>query len=280
MSRALVLGLGYVGQPLARRLGTAGWDVTGWVRTPESAAALPPLGLRGIVTGSVGDPACWQKLSRLDLIVHAASSSRGGAAAYEEVFARGIGEAASRHPFARLVMISSTSVYAQREGELVDETSPAEPATETGRILRAAEQVAIAHGGIVLRSAGIYGPGRLVLVEKLRRGDAVIEGDGGRWLNQVYRDDLVEALLRGVDTGEPGEIYNASDDEPVRQRDYYAWCAGRLGLPLPPQGPVDINRKRGLSSKRISNAKLRALGWVPRHPTFREGVDAAMSAPF
>jgi hypothetical protein len=57
-------------------------------------------------------------------------------------------------------------------------------------------------------------------------------------------------------------------------RDYYAWCAEFLNRPLPPHGPVDPNRKRGLTSKRVSNTKLRATGWTPRYPSFREGLAA------
>ena len=74
--------------------------------------------------------------------------------------------------------------------------------------------------------------------------------------------------------GAPGEIYNASDDTPVMQRDYYAWCAEFLGQPIPPEGPVNPNRKRGLTNKRVSNAKLRTTGWAPKYPSFREGLAA------
>jgi nucleoside-diphosphate-sugar epimerase len=113
-----------------------------------------------------------------------------------------------------------------------------------------------------------------VLWEKFRRGDAVIEGDGSRWLNQIYRDDLVAALALLMECGEPGQIYNVVDDEPVTLVDFYSWCAEYLGRPLPPYGPVKGERKRGLTSKRVANAKLRGLGWRPIYPSFREGVAA------
>ena len=78
---------------------------------------------------------------------------------------------------------------------------------------------------IVVRSSGIYGPKRGVLFAKFQRGEAVIEGDGLRWINQIHQRDLVAALAHLIDHGAPGEIYNATDDTPVTQRDYYAWCA-------------------------------------------------------
>jgi hypothetical protein len=60
----------------------------------------------------------------------------------------------------------------------------------------------------------------------------------------------------------------------VTYRDYYAWCSEFLTQPMPPHGPVDTERKRGLTNKRVSNAKLRATGWSPTYPSFREGLTA------
>jgi nucleoside-diphosphate-sugar epimerase len=77
-----------------------------------------------------------------------------------------------------------------------------------------------------------------------------------------------------MESGEPGQIYNVTDDEPVTLADFYGWCAEYRRRPLPPFGPVKTGRKRGLSSKRVSNARLRALGWRPIYPSFREGIEA------
>jgi nucleoside-diphosphate-sugar epimerase len=128
-----------------------------------------------------------------------------------------------------------------------------------------------------VRSAGIYGPNRSVLFERFRRGEAIIEGDGLRWINQIHQSDLVTALVHLAEAGAPEEIYNAVDDTPVMTRDYYAWCSEFLGQAMPPDGPVDPQRKRGLTNKRVSNAKLRATGWQPIYPSFREGLAADYS---
>jgi nucleoside-diphosphate-sugar epimerase len=186
-------------------------------------------------------------------------------------------EVAARQPKARKLFVSSTSVYAQQAGEIVTEASAAEPFTATGKVLREAEEISLGAGATVVRSSGIYGPGRGVLFEKFRRGEAVMEGDGLRWMNQIHQRDLVAALELLVAAGASGEIYNATDDTPVMQRDYYAWCAEFLGKAMPPEGPGNVERKRGLTSKRVSNAKLRATGWVPAYPSFREGLVADYS---
>ena len=95
----------------------------------------------------------------------------------------------------RLVFTSSTSVYAQTDGGWVDEESAALPEVETGRLLRETEEFVLHTGGIVARIAGIYGPGRSVLLRKFFAGEAVIEDGGARYLNQVHRDDVATALL-------------------------------------------------------------------------------------
>jgi nucleoside-diphosphate-sugar epimerase len=270
--KTLVVGCGYVGLPLARREQAAGHEIGAWVHSRASAEALRPHGFARVIAGSVAEEKLWDEAGAWDQVVLCASSGRGGPDAYREVFLEGARMICRRQPGARRIFVSSTSVYGQTRGEPVTEDSTAEPATETGKILRQAEQVALAAGSIVVRSSGIYGPGRAMLLEKFRRGDAVIEGDGTRWINQIQRDDLAAALAFLLERGEPGQIYNASDDTPVMLLDFYRWCAESSGRPLPPFGPADPNRKRGLTNKRVSNARLRALDWRPVYPGFREGL--------
>jgi nucleoside-diphosphate-sugar epimerase len=111
------------------------------------------------------------------------------------------------------------------------------------------------------------------LLRKFLAGDAVIEGDGERWINQVHRDDIATALLALVERDARG-VFNVADDEPMTQRVVYAWLAEFFHTPLPPTGPIPTDRKRGWTSKRVSNARLRALGWSPRYPSFRVAVAA------
>jgi len=274
-ARILIVGCGYTGLPLALRLQREGHDVSVWVHSEASAASLSIYSFRQVVIGNVADRAAWQSVrDDFDGVVHIASSGKGGEEAYREVFVRGIEAINAEQPQARRLFVSSTSVYGQTQGEIVTEDSSAEPAVATGLLLRSAEQLALEQGGIVIRSAGIYGPGRGVLFEKFRRGEAVIEGNGTRWLNMIHRDDLVAAVAHLLNQGVPRQIYNAADDAPVTLLDFYNWCAGYLNKPLAPYGPVNPNRKRGLTSKRVSNAKLRATGWRPLYPSFREGLTA------
>ena len=134
---------------------------------------------------------------------------------------------------------------------------------------------------VVLRVAGIYGPGRGWWFKQFLAGEARIEGEGRRHLNMIHREDVGGCIAAALECGQPGEIYNAVDDEPVAQRDFFAWLAQELGRPLPPAVAEDSGalRKRGVTNKRISIAKLkRELGYRFAFPTFREGYAAAVAA--
>jgi nucleoside-diphosphate-sugar epimerase len=232
-------------------------------------------------TADLGDPESVRRLAEIwdsgpDFVVHCASSNRGGPDQYRRVFLRGLEHLAAVFPLSPVIFTSSTSVYSQTDGSEIDEESPAEPSTETGKILREAEDQVIGGGGIVLRVSGIYGPGRCHAVTRFLNGKAVIEGGGGhgRWLNQIHRHDLVEAIVHLMAMTPPvvGAIYHVADDHPLTQRAFYEWLAPRLQLDFPPLGLPDPGRKRGWTSKRISNEKLRATGWGPRYPDIRDAL--------
>jgi len=271
--KVLIAGCGFVGLATARLFARHGWEVTGCTHSEESAAKLAGE-LFKVIACDIGERAAVEAhagLGSFDAVVHCASSGRGGAEQYGRVYLEGSRNLNAVFAPAPLLFTSSTSVYAQTDGGWVTEESAAEPDRETGRLLRETEDLVIAHSGIVARLAGIYGPGRSVLLRKFFDGTAMIEGDGAKWINQVHRDDIALALVQLITTGARG-IFNVNDDCPLSQREVYTWLAQRFDRPLPPSGPVDTNRKRGWTNKRVSNARLRALGWVPRFPSFFEAV--------
>lgn len=271
--RVLVAGCGYLGCAVARQLHALGWQVTASTRSPESARALQNEPFR-VVACDLGDRAALAALGAFDAVVHTASSGRGDAAAYRQVYLEGTRNLlAALHP-GRFVFTGSTSVYAQSDGSVVTEESPAEPVRETGQILRASEALVLAEGGIVARLAGIYGADRWALLRKFLAGEAVIEGDGLRWLNQIHRADASSALVALLSPSIPAGIYNVADGTPCTQREIFAAFAEHFQRPLPPTGARDVQRKRGWTHKQVSNAKLRALGWLPLFPSFREALRA------
>ncbi|HEY8961856.1 MAG TPA: NAD-dependent epimerase/dehydratase family protein [Luteolibacter sp.] len=278
--KLLLLGHGYLGQAISREFLAAGWQVTAISRhgdssNPQSAIRNPQLLELACDLTSPSDVAALStRISPPDLLIHCASSGRGGAEAYRSVYLEGCQHLLDAFPQIPLIFTSSTSVYAQTDGSEVTEESPAEPDRDTGKILRETEELVLASGGTVARLAGIYGPGRSVLLKKFLSGDAVIEEDGGRFLNQIHRDDAAQALLRlgSQISNLKSQIFNVSDSRPLTQLECYTGLARLFAKPLPPTGPRDLNRKRGWTHKRVSNAKLRATGWQPEFPRF---LDAA-----
>jgi nucleoside-diphosphate-sugar epimerase len=284
--RVLIVGCGYVGLPLGAALAAMGNEVYGLRRAAWGAAGPDSAGIRPLA-GDITRP---EDLARLpagyDWVVNCVSSSGGGPEEYRSLYVQGarnlLAWLAARPP-RRFVYTSSTAVYGQDDGSGVDESAPTEPRVETARVLVEAEQVLLeaarqrAFPAVIMRLAGIYGPGRGYWLKQYLSGQARIEGGGGRILNMIHRDDVVGALIAALEKGRPGEIYNAVDDEPVTQLACFQWLSGALGRPLPPAAREGAGtaRKRGLTHKRVSNRKLKTqLGYTFKYPTFRQGYEA------
>ena len=284
--RVLVVGCGYVGFPLAENLVRCGHEVFGLRRS--GAEQLQAAGIKPLLA----DITQFESLKNLprdfDWVVNCAASGGGDTDDYRKIYLEGNRNLISwlaDSPPKKFVYTSSTSVYAQNDGSVVTENSPTEPEAETAKILVEAEKLLLAAAqknfpSVILRVAGIYGPERGHAFKQFLRGEAKIENDGSRFLNMIHRDDVAGCIRAALENGRAGEIYNAADCEPVSQLKFYEWLAAELKKPLPPKIAADekIRRKRGVTDKRVSNAKLRAeLGYGFRFPDFRAGYAAEIA---
>jgi nucleoside-diphosphate-sugar epimerase len=281
MARILIAGCGYVGEAAANTFHERGWEVEGWTATAESAAKLSdrPYSVRAVdvtdrdaVSGSPGG---------FDVVIHCVSSRGGDEEQYRRLYFDGAQNFLHAFPDATLLFTSSTSVYPQTDGSVVDESSPAEPRHGKGKILRETEELVLAAGGIVARLGGIHGPHRSFFLTRLLEGRTPPEGND-RLINQVHRDDVVSALLlladRRADCG--GEIFNIVSGEPVKASVAYEWLSTRLKRPLVSDAGDARQGKRGVTHKQVSNRKLRALGWEPRYPTFESAMTESILPSF
>lgn len=183
------------------------------------------------------------------------------------------------HPPRCYIYTSSTSVYAQTDGSVVTEESAAEPRNETSRILRETEELVLGQShvpAIVLRTSGIYGPGRGHLFQQYLRGETVMRDNGSHYINMVHVEDVAGAIEHCLSNSVPDGLYNLTDDQPVTQRAFFEWLSMRLKKQMPPCAPADAKRKRGVTNKRVSNAKLRSTGCPFIFPSFREGYSEEM----
>lgn len=275
MPRVLIAGCGYVGQAAGDLFHAAGWDVEGWTRSPESAAPLGEKPYPVIAVDIAQRDQVNARPENFDAVIHCASTRGGDVDLYRAVYLNGARNLADRFVGSTILFTSSTSVYAQKEGEWVTEESETLPTRPTGQILLETERLVLARGGIVARSAGIYGPGRSALLRKFLAGETAASED--RFINQVHRDDVAAALFLLLDRQSLSDrIYNVVDDKPILLSECHRWLAERLPRSLPSGARSTSSGRRGQSNKRVSNARLRALGWTPRYPSFAEGMEESV----
>lgn len=184
--------------------------------------------------------------------------------------------------------VSSTAVYGDRDGGWAFEDDALNAATLQGARRVRAEQDWLDSGDRVhvFRLPALYGPGRSGL-DRLRNGEARMVRKPGQVFNRIHVEDVVSGLFASMDRPNPGRAYNLVDDEPAPAHVVTAWSARRLGLPLPPEidwtdpSVSEAMRRFYLDSKRLSNARAKAeLGWRPRYPSYREGIEALIAAGY
>lgn len=285
--KCLIVGCGYVGLPLGAELARLGHEVFGLRRSAAAEAEFKTAGIQPLI-GDVTRPETLASLPReFDWVVNCVAAG-GDAENYRQVYLQGTRNLIgwlSPAPPKKFVYTSSTSVYGQTDGSPVKESSPAEPSAETAKVLVETEKALLSavaerkFPAVILRVAGIYGPDRGHWFKQFLKNEARIEGDGSRFLNMIHRDDLVGCLCAALKSGRPGEIYNAVDDEPVSQANFFQWLAGSVGKYPPPSVPEnpEENRKRGVTNKRVSNRRLKMeLGYQFKYPNFRKGYSAEL----
>jgi nucleoside-diphosphate-sugar epimerase len=264
-ARVLICGAGYVGVELARQLAARGHHPIALRRRPEP--------IEGIETVSADLSAPLTLPPNLDAIVYCAAADERSDAAYQRAYVDGVRNViAAMKGTERLLFTSSTAVYAQDDGSIVDESSPA-MAMGTARLLREGEALVHAAGGTVLRLAGIYGPGRDRIVRMVKEGTARLGSDA--FGNRIHLRDCAGALAHLLELERPAPTYVGVDLAQDTLDDVYTFVARELGVPVPEVGDGDA-RSRGTGRKRCSSALLRASGYTFQVPSYREGYREAI----
>lgn len=262
----VIAGAGDVGQRLARRLAGRGDEVIALRRRQVA----PEPGIRMLRA----DLASGEGLARLprrpQALVYCAAPDQREEAAYRRLFVDGLRRVLDAVDVARLVFVSSTAVYAQDQGEWVDEESIAASTAFNGRVLLEAEAELRAHpAATALRLSGLYGPGRDRMLRRARSG----EPGQRRWSNRLHVDDAAAALLHLLDLQAPERVYLGSDDQPALECEVLAWIREREGLPAIATTTSDE------SGRRVANGRLRRSGWMPGHPDYRSGYLPMLAGP-
>lgn len=262
--RALVVGAGDLGLALATRMAAQGAAVTTLNRSGR--------GVDGVARrrADLADSATLTGLGPADTVVFTTAPPGRDDAAYRLAYLDGPARVLAALPAdpERVVLTSTTGVHGIDDGSWIDATSRPEPTRTTAAIvLEGEQQLRALMPTVVVRPAGIYGPGRERLIGRVRQGVEPVAVDGTpRWTNRIHRDDVVAALLiAATHPGAPATLL-ACDDEPAPRDDVIRYVAERLGAPEPPT--IEVPTPTG---KRCRNTALRALGWTPGYPSYREG---------
>lgn len=271
----LVVGCGYLGGRVARRWLAAGDRVFAVTRSPERSEAFAAEGLVPVLHDvASADTSPLSSLPPLDTVFWAVGFERAGGATARDVHVAGLlrlldairgRDDGPQTP--RVILSSSTGVWGDEHGGVVDESTPVNPGREAGRVLVEAEAALRAHPrgpGVALRFAGLYGPGRLPRLADLRAA-APIAADPDSWLNLIHVDDAADAVVTVASARSPLPLYVVSDGRPVRRGEWYTTLARLIASPPPAWDPT-APRTRG-ADKRVDSALLRSdLGFRPRHP--------------
>jgi len=192
-------------------------------------------------------------------------------------------------PAQRIIYLSTVGVYGDHQGAWVDEDTPCVPVAERSHARLSAEQAwseCAADMGAeldILRLSGIYGPQRNALAN-LREGTARRIIKPGQVFNRIHVADIADAIAACIARGQPGRIYNVTDDEPAPPQDVVEYAATLLGLAQPPERDFATTEMTPMArsfygeNKRVSNKRIKSeLGFEFAHPTYREGLQALLA---
>ena len=274
---SLILGCGYLGRRVA---GLWQQQQRRVIAVSRNAAHLPS-NVEPIV-GDILQPASLGTLPEVETVLYAVGFDRTSGASMRSVYVDGLANVLAHLPTPkRFIYVSSSSVYGQTDGGWVEESSPTQPMEDSGRIVLDAEALLREKmpDAIILRFAGIYGPGRLLRRQTIEKGEPIV-GDADKCLNLIHVEDGARVVLSAEQHAQPALIYNVCDDHPVRRRWFYAGLARALGAPAPRFVPAPTDQPtppHEKANRRISNRRMKAeLRVELRYPDYEQGLRASV----
>ena len=277
MNHILFFGFGFSAEALAHRLDRKLWKISGTSRSAEGVAAIEAQGFQGFR---------FDDLAAIpDDVTHIVSSVPPHDSG-DPVIQKFGAELSKRAKSLRWVAyLSTTGVYGDHGGAVVDETTPLTPNTERGARRVAAEAAWAEVEGLplhIFRLAGIYGPGRNAL-ESVKDGSAKRVIKQGQIFSRIHVEDIAGILLASINQPRPGAVYNMADDEPCAPQDVIVFAADLLGIPPPPEIPFEEAKLSAMArsfyadSKHVSNALVTSeLGYAFQYPNYRVGLTALL----
>jgi len=287
MNKIVIAGCGYIGEKIARRYNKEGAEVHCLVRSPEHARTLNDAGFAASICQLDYIPEqlpCSLESSSLFYLVPPPGGGVADSRArnFIDVMKRGSAPA-------KIIYMSATSVYGEADGAVVNESSSTNPGSAMGKRRLDAEHAFLEYGEstgtpvVILRVSGIYGPGRVPLMQ-ISHGHPLLREEESGLSNRIYADDLVSVCCAAADKGDGGDLFNVSDGHPSSMTSYFDLCADALGYPRQPR--VTLEEAHSVMSPLMlsylkeskivdSSHTLSKLGVKLQHPDMTTGVPAA-----
>ncbi len=275
--RLLVLGAGFSGRAIAETFKAAGYAVAGTTRSQEKADALSARGIEAILyDGETISDALTAAMREATHLVQSIAPGKSG----DPLFRAGVPPITDLMPDLRWAgYLSTVGVYGDHKGAWVDEDTPVHPVSARSVERMEAEGKWLSFSqtsGVpvaVLRLAGIYGPGRNAL-RNVAEGTARRLVKKDQVFNRIRVEDIGAAALFLSEGGHSG-VFNITDDEPGPPQDVVAEAARLMGADMPPEVPFETAELSPMArsfygeNKRVSNARIRSLGFDFRYPNYR-----------
>ena len=277
-----ILGCGYVGTALAKSALNKGWNVSALTRNTQKGEELDSIGVQQVIISDLSSTEWHSHLNpNQDFVVNCVGASSPSPEGYVSSYIDGQSSAMQwleTGEVGTYLFTSSCSVYPQTGRKLVDETASCAGVSEKGGLLLAAEKLSFPapnciKRSFVLRLAGIYGPGRHLLVNKVKEG-VVVDGNESRILNLIHLDDAVSAIESCLNASPQnlGRIYNLSDGQAATRGQIVEWICEKLQISSP---GFSENDTEDTPNRKISNQRIvEELNWVPRIPSFMQGYES------
>lgn len=272
-ARVLIAGCGDVGLRVARRLLARGDKV--WALRRRTT--VDGSGIQWLQCDLTQPETLHGLPDRIEQLVYLPAPGARDPQVYRALFVDGLRhllDALDGRALQRVLLVSSSAVYGEHGEAWVDEETPPDPPGFNGEVLLEAERWLAAQPveSVTLRLAGLYGPDRLQLIERLRAGGVNVPRQRVHWANRIHVDDAAGAIAHLLAMKNPMPLYLGVDDTPLPLDVLYDHLASLLDAPLPAEGAAPA----GVGSKRLSNARLRASGFAPQWPDARLGYAALL----
>jgi nucleoside-diphosphate-sugar epimerase len=280
----MILGAGYSGQAIAAEFLAKGMRVSGTTRSADKLATLSNLGINALIFDgqSISDD-LRDALQSVTHLVQSISPASGNDTV-DPFLGLIDGSFHQLMPSLKwIAYLSTVGVYGDHDGAWVDEETKVQPtskrsiervkAEEAWSKASADDQIPLS----ILRLSGIYGPGRNAIVN-LEQGIAKRLIKPGQVFNRIRVEDIARATAFLSDGAFAG-VYNVTDSEPAPPQDVVTFAAELMNIAVPVEQDFDKAELSAMArsfygeNKRVSNAKIKSLGFEFFYPNYRQSLE-------